>query len=353
MSVRPGELLVETLALSRAERTGGDPTQLAANWATIAPRGLERLVTFEGCALWLWRRLRELGAAAAPPAAFRDWLAREARGRAARNLLVDAQTDAVVGRLGAAGLPHVLLKGAARRFSSDLFPYAGARATHDVDVLVPAARAREAWELLRRAGYEPTARDGDTHREHFHLPPLWDAQRVAVELHTSTSRAVPPDEAWRRATTGARTVERSGVRADVPAPTELLWHGLTHALRHRADAFRLRFLLDGAAILATPVPFDWGDIESRLGSGEVARPRTALVWLAAAAALAGRRQPSPLAAPGGESTPLADLAAALERRRAVLRVVALRAWLGTLLCWGTNPRGARRAQVPSLRTSRS
>src|SRR5207253_6383109 len=243
-------------------------------------------------------------------------------------------------------------KGAARRRSSDLFPYADARATHDVDVLVPAARAREAWDLLCRAGYERTPPNGRG-EGHFHLPPLWDAQRVAVELHTSTSEAVAPAEAWRRATTGGRAVERAGVQVALPAPTELLWHGLTHALRHRADAFRLRFLLDGAAILATPVPFDWGDIESRLGSGEVARPRTALVWLAAAAALAGRRQPSPLAAPGGESTPLADLAAALERRRAVLRVVAVRGWLGTLLSWGTNPRGARRAQVPSLRTSRS
>ena len=338
MSARPGDLLVETLALGSGE--GADPARLAANWAIVSPHGLERLVTFEGCALWLWRRLRELGAAAAPPAKFADWLAHEARGRAARNLLVDAQADAVVCRLGAAGVPHVLLKGVARRFSCDLFPYAGARATHDVDVLVPAARAQEAWDLLWRAGYEPTARNGHGHREHFHLPALWDAQRVAVELHTSTSQAVPPHEAWRRATTGGRAVERAGVRAGLPGPTELLWHGLTHALRHHADAFRLRFLLDGAAILATPAAFDWGEIERRLGTAEIARRPAALAWLETAAALAGRVLPAPLAVRGG--TPLPNLAAALQRRLEVLKAVALPGRLGTLLCWWTSGRGARR-----------
>jgi Uncharacterised nucleotidyltransferase len=248
-------------------------------------------------------------------------------------------------------VPHVLLKGAARRFASDLFPYAGARATHDVDVLVPAARAQEAWDQLRRAGYEPATPNGRGHWEHFHLPALWDGQRVAVELHTSTSRAVAQAEAWRRATTGARPLERAGVRADVPAPTELLWHGLTHALRHRADAFRLRFLLDGAAMLATPVAFDWREIERRLGTAEIARPRAALAWLEAAAALAGRTLPPPLASRGGAA--LGDLAAALERRLAVLNVVALRGWPGTLLCWWSTRRGTRRAQLPSPAARRS
>lgn len=345
MSVNPGDLLVRTLTLGG----GVDPAGLAADWAALSPRGLDRLVTFEGCGLWLWRRLRELGAAAAPPAELRDWLAHEARARAARNLLVDAQADVVVRRLGDAGVPHVLLKGAARRFSSDLFPYASARATHDVDVLVPAARARDAWDLLCRAGYEPASRNGERHREHFHLPPIWDAQRVAVELHTSTSRTVSPDEAWRRATTGGRVAERAGLRANVPAPTELLWHGLTHSARHRADAFRLRFLLDGAAILATPAAFDWPEIDRRLGTAEIARRSTALAWLEAAAGLAGRVLP--LALP--EGTPFVELAGALEGRLAVLRRVAVNGRLGTLLCWWTNARSARRAQPPSPRTSRS
>ena len=351
MSVPPGELLVETLTLGRGgAAAGADPAGLAADWATVSARGLDRLVTFEGCALWLWRRLRELGAAAAPPAAFADWLAREARDRVARNLLEDAQADSVVRRLDAAGVPHVLLKGAARRRSSDLFPYADARATHDVDVLVPAARAREAWDLLCRAGYERTPPNGRG-EGHFHLPPLWDAQRVAVELHTSTSEAVAPAEAWRRATTGGRAVERAGVQVALPAPTELLWHGLTHALRHRADAFRLRFLLDGAAILATPAAFDWGEIERRLGTAEIGRRPAAVAWLETAAALAGGLLPARLAVPGG--TPLLDLAAALHDRLQVLRAVALHGRLGTLLCWWTRTRGPRRGYVPSPRTSRS
>src|SRR5205823_3069236 len=83
-------------------------------------------------------------------------------------------------------------------------------------------------------------------------------------------------------TTGGRAVERAGVQVALPAPTELLWHGLTHALRHRADAFRLRFLLDGAAILATPAAFDWGEIERRLGTAEIGRRPAAAAWPATA-----------------------------------------------------------------------
>ena len=318
MSLEPAALLLATLRLRRP----ADADSLPSAWASVRTAGLDRLVRFEGCALWLWRRLWELEAAEAPPSPFRAWLAGEARTAAARNLLVDAEAHAVARLFGAAGIPHRLLKGVARRQVADRFPHADARATHDVDVLVPPEQAREAWDLLGRTGYETLRPARDAPGDHFHLPPLWNTQRVAIEIHTSTSPAVAPTEAWRRATAGGEATAM-----------ELLWHGMAHALRHHADAFRLRFLLDGAAILARPVALDWPEIGRRLGSGEIANRLRGVAWLAAAAWLAGSAVPLPIP----DNAALLDLGCALRRRLAVLRRTPVNGRrLGGLLCWWTN-----------------
>jgi len=184
-------------------------------------------------------------------------------------------------------------------------------------VLVPAARAEEAWLQLRANGYECVGRGPGTRPEHFHLPPLWNDSRVAVELHTASGPHVSPAEAWRRATSGGCEVARDGVQLRVPAATELLWHGLTHAVRHGADTFRLRVLLDGAAILAAGVELDWAEIERRLGTAEGAPTPVAHAWLAAAAELAGAPLPARLR-PGPSRF---DLVRALRWRCSVLRVL--------------------------------
>ncbi len=311
--VHPAELLLETLRF----HGGLEPQRLTAAWAAVKTKGLPRLVEFEGCALWLERRLQQLGAGDLLEPGFRTWLARRARDTAARNLLIDAQVDAVLRVLHSAGVPHVLLKGAARRAVADVLPFADARATVDVDVLVPAALAQQAWDRLRRSGYELAKHPRAIRPGHFHLPPLWDRARVAVELHTSTSPLVSPDEDWRRATTGGCEVERDGLRLRVPSATELVWHGLTHSLRNRSDAFRLRFLLDGAAIWASGAAVDWPEIGRRLDSDEIADRRSATAWLRAVAWLTGAVWPFAIT---GDLAQL-DLALALRWRFAVLRML--------------------------------
>jgi len=104
----------------------------------------------------------------------------------------------------------------------------------------------------------------------------------------------------------------------VPAATELLWHGLTHAVRHGADTFRLRVLLDGAAILAAGVELDWAEIDQRLGSAEAAPAAVARAWLAAAAELAG----TPLPAALRRGPFRLDLVRALRWRCSVLRLLS-------------------------------
>ncbi|HEU5262495.1 MAG TPA: nucleotidyltransferase family protein [Gemmatimonadales bacterium] len=306
--------MLETLRF----RGGLDQEALTAAWTTLPTRGLglARLVEVEGCALWLERRLRQLGRDL-PETEFRAWLARRARRTTARNLLVDEQVAKLVRLLRAAGIPHVLLKGAARRAAAALYPLAEARATNDVDVLVPAAQAQAAWDGLRASGYELAVRPRGIHPGHFHLPPLWDRSRVAVELHTSTSPTVPSEVAWHRANADPREVEHYGMPVRVPSATELLWHGLTHSLGNGSNGFRLRFLMDGAVIWASGADLDWPEIRRRLESSEITDGTSAAAWLYAAAWLAGTAPSLPSTA----QEPCFDLRHALRWRFAVLRFV--------------------------------
>lgn len=321
--MHPAKLLLETLRL----RGGPDPAQLCAAWATVQTQGLARLISFEGSALWLYRRLRQIGAEGTSEPAFTRWLERCARNAAARNLLVDAQTEVILRFLDAEGVSHVLLKGMARRAAARLYPFADARTTNDVDVLVPAARAGQVWDRLRTSGYNYALRPEDTPPGHYHLPPLHDGARVAVEFHTSTSRAVPPEQAWRRATAGARELEFRGLVTRVPSPTELLWHGITHAMSHESDAFRLQYLQDAAVICASDADVDWEEIRARLDSDEIADRRRTARWLGAAAWIAGTTVPDSVSA----GVAPFDLARTLRWRLAVARRVSLALRIGEKL----------------------
>lgn len=309
-------LTLETLRF----HDGPDPERQRSAWATADTRTLAKLVKFEGCAVWLHRRLAALDIDGSAESPFLRWLERRTRAIVAHNLLVDAQTDRVAELLCAEGVPFVLIKGVARRALSSEIPYADARAISDVDVLVPSADAHHAWEQLRATGYEEVVYAPDVPRAPFHLPPVFDRSRVTVELHTSTSRTLSANEAWRRGVTGARCIERGGVTIQVQAcATELLWHAVTHAFNHYPEAFRLRLLLDAAVICAAGTEVDWDEIARRLDSPEMTRPGYAVRWLGAAAWLAGIALPKEIA----RRAPAFDLGLALTLRLAVLRRIRL------------------------------
>ena len=274
-------------------RGGPDAGSVAEAWLRASGNPiLPALLRLEGAELWLYRRLRELKLSSEP--ALAEALRAAAHGDALLGLRVDEETEAVAGILTGAGIPFSLIKGPARRAAAARYPFADARSTCDVDLLVPEAVAEPAWAALTAAGYEPVDPSG-TPDEHFHLPPLWTARRVAVELHTSTSAWVAPAEAWRRVTDGADVVQWAGRGVPVGSATELLWHGLSHAFMHGGDGVRLRTFLDGASILASGHAIDWSVVESRIDGGEVRnpesgaafRPRELRRWIATAGMLAG------------------------------------------------------------------
>jgi len=286
----PSPVLLDTLRLGREP----DPAEVRAAWSRLDTRGLSSLVRQEGCALWLYRRLKNAGAESTLPQAFGTWLAKQARELTARNILVDVEVARLAQWLSRHRYPHVWLKGAARRMGAERYPFADARATHDVDLLLPPDRARKVWDELQRTGYQSAGALDRTPENHFHLPPLLGADRVAVELHQATSRHESPGEAWRRATTGAVKITRGGVTCIIPSATELLWHSLTHGLIQGTAAFRLRYFQDASVILASAEPIDWDLIARRLGSPEVPSQGLALTWLGAAAELAGYQLPAEL-----------------------------------------------------------
>ena len=285
--IDPSAVLLETLRLGRELA----PAEIRSAWQGLDTGGLSGVVVQEGCALWLYRRLHSAGAESAPPEAFASWLSQRARNHAARNLLVDARVSELSAWLTKNGYPHVWLKGAARRVGAARYPYADARATNDVDLILPQDVVDAVWEHLRRLGYEPASAPDLTPPNHWHLLPLWNTDRVAVELHPSTSNEVAPGEAWRRATCGAEFVSRDGLSFAIPCATELLWHSIAHGLHHGPAGFRLRYLQDASVILASAAPIDWTVIVGRLGSSEMPSRDLALAWFGAAALLSGRPLP--------------------------------------------------------------
>ena len=328
--MHPARLLLDTLKFGEAPL----PERLAAAWAEADVRGLARLVAFEGCTIWLHRRLRQIAALERVDPVFRTWVAAEARDQTARNMLIEAEAQTVAGIFHGLDVPHVFLKGVARRLTAHCYPFVDARATNDVDVLVRADRAREAWHGLRRAGYERTKPTAPPRPEHHHLPALWYERRVSVEVHITNASCVQPAEAWRRHYVAGMDVERGGVRFRVPPATELVWSGTAHALRHPDIAYLLVRLLDATAIWASGTPIDWPEIRRRLDAGEIVDRTAAAAWLGAAAALAGVQPPAALE---GRIAPF-DLERALRLRLAVLQRVQPPSVLWKALAWWTSER---------------
>ena len=326
VTVQAADVLLQTLRV-RGELDAGE---LRRRWAAVSVAGLAELVEYEGCALWLYRRLKELRLLDAAPLDFVNWLVAGARYLAAHNLRVYAQCDVIVKLLNSYGVPHVLLKGAARRQAADVYPYADARATGDVDVLLPQDLARPTWERLRAAGFE-VANAAPWYDSHFHLPPLWNDWGVKVELHTSTALELLPAEAWRRMSDAARVIQRAAGETRIPAATELFWHALTHAAEARTDGFRIRFLQDAAVVWASGEEIDWGEIAGRLDSGELRDAAVARRWLGAAAWLSGIDTPDERM---GE-LPAFDLCHLLRWRLLVFRVVG-GVWANRPV-WGRDP----------------
>jgi hypothetical protein len=340
MRPNPVDLLLDTLRFHQTP----DADALASRWRRVGLRGLPQLLQYEGSEIWLYQRLSDLALLEHVDPRLAEFLARRGRLASALNVRVDAQRDALVEFLNRCDTPHVLLKGCAYRLLGERYPYIDARPTADVDVLLPGDLAQTTWDRLKRAGFDVATAKPDFFVDHHHLAPLAGSQRVIVELHTTTARAIAPNEAWRRMdASGHVTACRRG-RTKVPSTTELLWHAVSHAHSHpRQPAFRLRFLQDAVTIWASGEDVDWRVVAARLDSHELRRPVLARRWLGTAGWLAGR---SPVDERLAGGTPPFELHRALQARRRSSCIE--RCAGGFACCAGSEPSAGYGAGTSSL-----
>ncbi|HKA86227.1 MAG TPA: nucleotidyltransferase family protein [Haliangiales bacterium] len=171
-------------------------------------------------------------------------LARAHREELARGLMRERAVRLLGRALAQAGIPWLLLKGAALERSV----YApGERPMHDVDVLVPAARFADAGRLARGVGAEPlgpASRPVTGRFEYaaaFALPP-----GVGVEIH----RAVGPSPLF--AVDVAALFRRASACTDgalVPDATDLFLLLALHAAKH-GFCLPFRSVVDGLRLAA-------------------------------------------------------------------------------------------------------
>jgi hypothetical protein len=147
-------------------------------------------------------------------------------------------------------IPTMVLKGAA--MAAVHYSDAGVRPMDDIDVLVPLARAAQAFDVLQADGWSSQVRIHPVRvMRSFHAMPLSDASGAKIDLHwRALPESVCDDDFWSAA------VPVTVGRADTAAPgaTEQLLHTCAHGLRvHSAP---LRWIADAAVILSG-AEIDW------------------------------------------------------------------------------------------------
>lgn len=165
--------------------------------------GGARLQDFAGFGLADWARLARLaelhrlepllhwrhGALAEIPSDLRQRWRRAYRAARLTAVAQDADLSWCMALLDGAGCNPVALKGAfLARYA---YPDPALRPMRDLDVLVPQAKARVAWDALLAAGCKPLETPkialADVIRLEQHLPPLELPRGSVLELHVRTS----------------------------------------------------------------------------------------------------------------------------------------------------------------------
>ncbi|MDB4882711.1 MAG: hypothetical protein JWL95_1477 [Gemmatimonadetes bacterium] len=178
----------------------------------------------------LSRRMHALQSSAVP-AEIRERLDRFAMISEFQLITLHDRLGRILALLASHGIDALLLKGAGLAYSAYEAPTD--RPMGDIDLLVQADRAAEAWELVLTDGW---IRRRDialerSYEDHQHLPPLEDADglQMGLELHTAlfTHQApfhLPASQIWE----GARPVRIGANAALVPSVEDQLLHAALH-----------------------------------------------------------------------------------------------------------------------------
>jgi hypothetical protein len=285
--VRLGDLSAEGRLLLACAVQGPDPAAVGTLLATDLdwPRLIERAVR-HGLAPLLYATLRTTSPAVStgPPDAILARLRELYDRHAARHTARVAKLAEIGAALDGAGIPIVVLKGAA--LGSAVYRDPAFRTMGDVDLLVHPGDLLRANRILCQLGYRSNEAWGSEawyEAHHHHLAPL-DAPdgSLIVELHRSIvmkgQARVPVEDLWAR----SRFEQIGGATFRVLAPTDLLLHLCLH-LGHD-NAFvggKLRDLRDMAeAIRCYGDAIEWDAVVGRARAWRVGRHVYWALWLA-------------------------------------------------------------------------
>ncbi len=221
----------------------------------------------------LWTGLQRHGVSKCLPEDVRDYLAELHELSTARNQALRHQTLHALGLLEDAGIPTVLMKGAAYLFTGE-FPDPADRIMSDIDVLVPGWRAGAALETLMAGGYLSTADSGTEYDGHRHLPPLVrNGDYAAIEIHTALLPAhlemlLPEEETWQQ----AESLETAGQRIRVLSPHARILVNFAHAQLvdrgHGKGFIPLRSLFETWCVIRRQREnLDWDWLQERIREG--------------------------------------------------------------------------------------
>jgi hypothetical protein len=212
--------------------------------------------TVEGVGPLLFWKLRAAGWPPAVPRSVMKSLERSYYHTLAHNLLQFRELGEISTAFSRAGIPLVILKGAA--LSAGLYEDAGLRPMGDLDVLVPHDRLSEAAGIAHALGFDTGMTDRAPWMSrildhHVHLRKLYDRNDIALEIHytlvgTPAYRfGAPVDWFW----TQIEPIDLSGqVKGRVGPvsglnPTAQLLFLAAHAfLQHGGGVARLLWLYD-------------------------------------------------------------------------------------------------------------
>lgn len=225
-------------------------------------------------------RVRDAGVAG-----LRGLLQRSAAARTLEAQSLPSQISGLVKTLNGNGIPHALLKSAARIYAGE------ARADWsqicDIDILIPAAQSERAVGVLLREGYRATvnaAVEGAYRRHHHHLAPLSaPGGGRPLEMHVALGSpwAFTMDTSWSSLRPHMEAVEGA---AGTSLRLDAFGTGL-HMIVHGTGLYRI----SDAALLARDLQNDPGLLRRLAAAADCDRlQRVALLaGLAVAAQIAG------------------------------------------------------------------